>query len=565
MPENKAKFLIPAVGAAAVVVAGSIAAYMFLKGGPSGDASGALSSAKLVPQQALMTTYITTDPQVWSKLEQFGTPEAQKIVSKGLADFNKDIFSDGSISYDKDLKPWVGGVMIAVLPPNAAKPAQLQQPVPSPNAPTLPVPAQTEEPNILMVVGIKDKVSALNFQKKLKEQKDIKINETDYKGEKIIEAASKGKPSYSAVLNNSYVVLAPQRSAVEQAIDTAKGSPSFVTKEGANDILSKGINLQNTVAQIYVPDYANTVEVLLKTNPQTAIPPETMRQLKQVKSMIGGVGIDDAGVRMKAIANLDPQLNKYEYQNSAGKVVSLFPSDTFALISGQGINKWWTAFTEQSQENPDFKQTIEQARQQLKTSVNLDLDKEIFGWMDGEFGFAAIPSVQGILRPIGFGGALVLDTSDRKTAEATLVKLDDLAKKQTISIAQRDINGKKVTEWQIPQQGALLSHGWLDNDTVFIALGGPIADVIASPINQTLNNSDNFKSVTGSLQQPNGGYFYLDMDRTVSIINTLNAQRPAFAPETTAILNSIRGVGVTATSANKSISEVEMLLALKRK
>jgi hypothetical protein len=76
MPERKSKLLIPAVGAA-VVVAGSVAAYMYLKG-PSGDSSGALGSAKLVPSTALIATYITTDPQAWAKLQQFGTPEAQK-------------------------------------------------------------------------------------------------------------------------------------------------------------------------------------------------------------------------------------------------------------------------------------------------------------------------------------------------------------------------------------------------------------------------------------------------------------------------------------------------------
>lgn len=77
--------------------------------------------------------------------------------------------------------------------------------------------------------------------------------------------------------------------------------------------------------------------------------------------MVMGVGIDDAGVRMKAIANLDPQLVKYQYQNSAGKVVSQLPADTIAMVSGQGISSWWSAFVEQSNDYPEFKQVLEQA------------------------------------------------------------------------------------------------------------------------------------------------------------------------------------------------------------
>jgi Protein of unknown function (DUF3352) len=564
MAESKSKFLIPAVGAA-IVVAGGVAAYMYLKG-PSGDSSGALGSAKVIPSQALMATYITTDPQAWAKLEQFGTPEAQKIVSKGLEQFNKDMLTDSNISYEKDLKPWVGGVMVAVLPPNAVKPAQLTQPVPAPNAPApiAPGAAKAPEPNILMVVGIKDKISALNFAKKLKEDKTVKTKEIDYKGEKIIETASKGAPTYSTVLNNTYIVLAPERQSVEQAIETYKGQPSFASKEGANAILAKGVEMKNTLAQIYVPDYANMVQQLIAANPQaTTLPPQTLAQLKQVKSMVAGVGIDDAGVRMKAIANLDPQLSKFQYENSPAKIVSQFPADTLALVSGQGISKWWTAVVEQSKDYPEFKQGLEQARSQLK-AVNLDLDQEVFGWMNGEFGLAAIPSNQGILAQVGFGGVLVFDTSDRKTAEGTLTKLDDIAKKQSLNVAKRNIGGKDVTEWQIPQ-GGLFAHGWLDQDTVFLTVGGPLADAIASPKGDSLDKSENFKTITGSLKQPNGGYFYVDMDKTMTIVNRFAAPTQAIPPEASAILSSIRGLGVTANSPDKSTSQMEMLLALKPK
>ncbi|BDI14995.1 hypothetical protein ANSO36C_07970 [Nostoc cf. commune SO-36] len=555
MPESKSKFLIPAVGAA-VVVAGSIAAYTYFKG-PSGGSSDALGSAKVVPSTALMATYITTDPKAWAKLQQFGTPEAQKLVAKGLEDFNKQMFSDSNVSYEKDIKPWAGSVMIAVLPPNPLKPAQLNVPSGTPN--NIPTNLQ-QESNILLVVGIKDKLSALNFANKLKSQKGVKLEESDYQGQKIIETTQNGKPTYSVVLNNSQLVLAPEKQAVEKAIDTFKGQSSFANKEGASNIL-KGVDVKNSLAQIYVPDYAEMIQQLTAGNPQAKqLPPQTLTQLKQIKSVVAGIGIDDAGVRVKAIANLDPQLNKFQYQSSPGNIVGQFPTNTFALVSGNGISRGWEVLVEQSKDYPEMKQALEQARGQLKF-VNIDLDKDIFGWMNGEFAFGAIPSNQGALASVGFGGALVFDTSDRKTAEATLTKLDTLAKTQRINVANRNIGGKDVTEWQIPQQGALLAHGWLDQDTVFVALGGPIADAVADGKNSSLNNSDAFKAVTGSLQKPNGGYFYLDMDKTKSVplINSLISSNA----DTITILNSIRGLGFTATSPDKSTSQLEMLLALK--
>lgn len=98
---------------------------------------------------------------------------------------------------------------------------------------------------------------------------------------------------------------------------------------------------------------------------------------------------------------------------------------------------------------------------------------------------------------------------------------------------------------------------------MFVALGGSIADAIATKPNSSLNNSDAFKAVTGSLQQLNAGNFYLDMDRTMSFVNRFATQTHAITPEASAILNSVRGIGMTANSPDKSISQMELLLALK--
>ena len=74
MSDQKSSFLIPVIGTA-VIIAGGLAVYMYLKGSPI--SSNPLTSAKLVPGTALMATYIDTNPEFWNKLQQFGTPEAR--------------------------------------------------------------------------------------------------------------------------------------------------------------------------------------------------------------------------------------------------------------------------------------------------------------------------------------------------------------------------------------------------------------------------------------------------------------------------------------------------------
>ena len=416
-----------------------------------------------------------------------------------------------------------------------------------------------------MVVGIKDKLKSLNFAKKLKAQKDVKVEEFDYKGETITAVTENGRLTYSAVLNNNHVVLSSEKPDVETAIETFKGKPSFASQEGAKTILTANADMKNILAQVYIPDYAEMMQQLVAASPQARqLPPQSLKQLQQVKSMVARVGVDDQGVRMKAIANLNPQLNTFEYQTTPAKIVSQLPLDTFALMTGNGISRSWSTIVEQSEDDPAFNQILQQMRGQLKF-VNIDLDKDVFGWMDQEFAFAAMPSNQGILANLGVGGALVLGTSDRQTATATFSKLDNLAKTQRINVTTINIDGKDITEWQMPGQGALLSHGWLNQDTVFLAVGGSVADAIATNDTPKLDSSDTFKAVTGSLQKPNAGYFYIDAEKTAFLVNRFMTQGQPLPSEANTVLSAIHGFGVTLTSPNKSIAQLEMLLALKPK
>lgn len=535
------KFILPAVGLAVVLV-GGVATYFYFNRA-SGDALGPQAIAKVIPDDAYMATYVSTDAQAWSKLQQFGTPEAQKIVSDELNKTRQQMMTEPKIDYDKDIKPWIGNAMIALLPSESQ--------------------ASSESPNMLVVVGIKDKVSALNFANRMKSESKVKATESDYKGVKIVEYAGQKTPSYTTVLND-YLLIAYNKKTIEQAIDTTKGEPSLASRPGADSLLSKGLDLQNPLARVYFPDYATAVQQLTAIGKSSSapLPPQTLTQLKQVKSLVAGIGVDDAGLRLKALANLDPQVKTVEFKPAPGTIVNQFPGDTLALISGAGISRYWAQAVEGAKANPDTQKVIDQMRQQ-SGAVGLDLDKEIFGWMDGEFALAAIPSNQGLLSTVGFGGALVIDTSDRKTAEATLAKLDALVKNTGLSVGQRDVQGKQVTEWQTPQ-GAALEHGWLDQDSVFITIG-PLASTVATKPSQSLDSADAFKAATASLPKQNVGYFYLDMDKTMTLVNSkaVETQSNAVPPETAAIFNSIRGIGVTSNQADKSTTAMELLLALK--
>ena len=540
MPAKKPKLLI----AAAIIAAGSAAVYLYFHG-LSQQVSNPQDSAKVVPDEATMAAFISPNPQALSELQQFGTPGAQKLVGAGLKAFQEQSLAGTQIDFDRDLKPWLGGVMVALLPPDAG--------------------AKTEAPKLLVVVSVKNKISAWNFANKLKSQPGATIQETEYQGIKISEIAEPTGKRYSVALLNDQLVMAPLRKPVELAIDTFKGQPSLATQQSTSKFFAESAGVPNPIATIYIADYPRAMQQLKANLPDDLqLFSTAMQQFKQVKSLVAGIGADSSGLKVKTIAQLYPNLPP---QNSPApsKLLARFPGDTIALLGGKGLDRLWLQARAEAKDSPDVDRGIQQVRNSFKR-LDLDADREVFGWMNGEFAIGAIGSDRGILSQLGMGAAMIFETSDRPAAEATLKKLDAIAKSNpTVSVAPRQVQGKEVTEWQIPQQGTLFGHGWLNQNSVFVAFGGPLVDVITTAPPEPLSSSRSFQAIATSLPQANQGYFYINMEKTMSWANRylLAVQPNLVSPPVAELLNSLRGVSVATTSTEPTTAQLEMLFAFK--
>lgn len=530
------KVMLSAIGTV-TVIAGGAAAYWYM-GKDAGNQFNPSTIAKIIPEDAFMAAFVSTDPQSWSKLQQFGTVEARQTIDRQLQTLQTEMLQESQVDLKQDLS-WANNAMIAVLPPGTNDP----------------------DPDLLVVVGIKDKLAALQFAQKLESQPGVKTQEQDYKGVKIKGSTSDGSTIYTTVLND-YLVLSPELPAVERSIDTQQGQPSLATKAG--DLLAEDLDSPNSVARFYVTGYAAAMQQMLASSSPMQLPPGMVDQLQQVKSIVGSVGIDDTGVRIKALTNLDPKM-AIAYKPASGAVISQFPSNTFALVSGAGIDHYWSQIVQQANTTSEAQLLVGGMRQAAKSYLQLDLDREVFSWMDGEFAVGLMPTKQGALSQVGFGSAMVFDTSNRKQAEATFKKLDQLAKTYSLKVSQRQVKNQPVTEWSVPGQGTLLGHGWLDNDSVFVTIDSSLANVIVNKPSSTLSSSDSFKALTTSLPKQNMGYFYVNVEQIMPLLNQaqLVSQSNQKDPEINAALASIRGVAMTWTQPSQSSNQMELLFSLK--
>ncbi len=535
------------LGAAVLVVAGG--AYFYFRVFSAKELTP-LEGAKVVPQEALIAAFISTDSKSWSKLEKFGTPETQQLLGESIENWQAEISGDTEINYQTDLKPWLGNIMLAFFPSDKSVPAK-------------------EKYDMLMVAGIKNKLKALHFADRLKNQltnqEGQQIQQRQYRGITIAEAKTEKSGVLSVAILGNQLVLASERKTIELAIDTFKGEPSFASKQGAKEIFSQKLNIQNPIAQIYLADLAGVIQQAALSTPQgSEIPTEALQDLEQVKSVAIGVGVEEREVRFQAIAKLNPESIERGFKPVKGKVLSEFPADTIGLISGQGIGNIWSQFVAQSGKDPDLQVLVGRVRQFFQ-SMNLDVDKEVFGWLDGEFALGVIALEQGSFSDLGLGGTIILETSDRQTGQRSLEKLSQMAKfAPFIFVNQKNVRGTQVTEWKTPQPGVMLAYGWLNNKSLLITLGAPFVEVMKAKSGTSLAQSNNFQTITKSLPKTNLGYFYLDVEKAMSVANNLpQARANSIPPEANAMLNSIQGIAVTATMPDKSTSQLDMVFSLE--
>jgi hypothetical protein len=570
MTERKPN-LLPLIGVAAVVVAGGVGAYFFFNKSAilptGGSAAGTLT---IVPKQSLMAMSVSTDEAALSQLNQFLSPETKALYDKAIAKAKSNLAS-GDFDYEKDIKPWIGkNVTIAFLP--TSKTANL---APTKSAgsilfvqdkanPVPTTPAPTNTPNLLLVAEVKDKAGAEKFlSEKSKAKSGGKEKQSEYKGVKIIQYGE-GSSSVVTAITGDYLIVTSREQDTQKAIDTFKGEASLAGSASADDL-----KLKNPVAQVYIPNFGESIVELSALNPNAQpIPPESLEQLKKVKSMYIGFGIDESGIRFKALGKFDPATIS-ALKNSPNKIIGQLPSQAFSVVTGFNIKNSWEQFVKSAEKTPEVKKSIDEARTQLKSSpLAIDLDKDVFGWMDGEFAIASVSSKpEGILAQTqGLTPVIMLQTTNRSAGESLLKKFDDFVAKNSGKVSKRDAGGVSVTDWSFPGvAGAIVSHGWSQQDTLFIT-ASPVVSLFVPKPAATLEADPTFKSVVSSLPNNNVGYFYIDADKTWSIIQTLMSasEKEKMTPEAKALIASMRGLAVTAVYPNQETAEVEAILALKK-
>jgi Protein of unknown function (DUF3352) len=523
-----------------VAAAGTgFAGYKYLYSGESN--AGDLAS--VIPADAYMAAYISNEPAAWAKLQKFGTPAAQKVITAQIKEAQAQFLTATKMDFDKDVQPWLGNTMVAVLPDTSGK---------------------AEKPQVLIAIGIKDKLKALDFSNKLKAQSKEPIKEIDYKGVKITDAGKGSGETFSAIVNDRLVVAPTQRT-VELAIDTANGQPSLASKAGSDWFKGDSLGLKQPIMAFYMPDYLQGVQQLLKSGKQPiTLDPLTLAQLKKIQSFGGAIAIEDAGIRMKLVAKTDG--TTLSLPATGNKAIGSFPADTLMLMGGNGLSQIWAETNKIAQAQPGTQEIFTQMRQSFTQSTQLDLDKDVFSWMGGEYTLGMMPVSTGITAQAGVGGVLTIDSTDRAVTDNTVTKLTDLAKGAGGIVEPRQIGSAQVFDLKAPGgQVTVLSYGWLSDKSLTVAMGDGLMDKVANRPSESIDKAANFTSTMNAMPSEKQSYVYIDVEKVYGLVNSKigAAATQSIPADVNAMITSVQGLGMSSTQPDKNTSQFEALLTLK--
>ncbi len=503
-----------------------------------------LDAAEIIPDEATIAGFIETDSQEWSQIKQLGNSQTKKIIETQIENFQAELDSESkNFNYEQDIEPWLGGAMFTLLPENS----------------------DIAKPNLLLVLGIKNKLKARDFLKKVQAESQVEVKKTKYKEVKITESTGKNNSVTAFALLGNKLLLAEESQVIERAIDTYKGEPSLASTEQNEQMLKQKMTTGDALAQFYIPKYGELITQALKSSDFPSMP-ANLAALESIDSTVINFGAERQGLRLQSVTKFGSDKFEQNFSPNKGELLQSFPEQTMAIVNGQGIDRFWTEVLTYLKQDQAISANLNSAKSSLQQMAGLNLEEDIFNWMNGEFALGIVATQKSLVpeQNINLSGGIILETSQPKQAKNTLAKLNNtLEKYLSFTSTENKVNQKTVTQLRAYGAEDSLNYGWLDNNKLLIAWGDSAFELIGESKKSSLANNQNFKATTQRASNSTLGSLYINVPQIMSMVNQFPIPESNQAQNAIAVLNSVKGVGSTVTMTDKRTSQQDLFILFK--
>ncbi|NJK27962.1 MAG: DUF3352 domain-containing protein [Coleofasciculaceae cyanobacterium SM2_3_26] len=514
-----------------------------------GDRATPMECAQLVPPDALATVYMDTNPTAWRAIDRYGTPELRSLAQESLERLQAKQLAPNSIDLQQDVQSWVGGAMLAILPPSDSSPA----------------------PDVLLVLGIRNKWRLMRLLGEMQRQNRSQITFNHYRQVQIVEIAEEEGSTYVLAMLHHHLLVGLDRYTVRQAIDAYRGDPSLANRPEAIQLLARMRQGGNPPIQVYV----NLARLRSSYSSFFCIESSNGSLICSCRKDEGGDRRCQSGQNWDKGAHLFALSRQDDVTKTSTKTLRAetlraetlhatslqgkFPQQTVALWQGHHLDRLWKT-VKTTAKTADSQPFLAQVNQ-LFAPTYLTPD-EVFGWMDGEFALGAVSlsdgnGGEGSNR---LGGALLVQASDRAAANTFLKKLHTFLGDRFSMLERREatVQNVYVIQWHLPSVGVVLGHTWLTENTLALYVGDTY-EAIFAPDRPRFEANESFQAIASAVQPI---WFYVDVEQLTPKFQLLFSSQDGEKGDRPSWLDVVASVGITSARPSPSFLQVDVLMPL---
>jgi hypothetical protein len=479
-----------------------------LQGGVTNNPTGAI----LIPRQAPVMVSLLVNPD---RLEAFSqlvaSPGKRKRSRREIQEVERSLLAKTGLNYQKEIQPWLGEeITLAVTSLDLDRNQK-----------------NGTQPGYLLAVNTKDSELAKEFLQVAYSQQAI-AGTTDlifeeYKGVNLIAQKPLDPTKTSVLLNASavvgdFVLFANDIKVLRTAINNVQ-IPDLNLNNTSYYQNAVKTNLEPRIGQVYVNIPAFSAWIAHESVPET---PE-VTQIVNIAFSLKSEGL----MAQTALIGVNNPENRLPSLTQPVGALNYVPANSIVTAASVNLNQFWQTVETDLDANSPLQQLVKQLINRLQQPLGLNLPKDIFNWVQGEYSLALVPNSEGDAPDWVF----VAEQVPGAEGENAIANLDELAQQQGYSVGSLPLLDTTITAWtklttaKGEKKGSLARleaqvrgvHTLVDKYAIFATSVEAMAQALSAE-EMSLAQTEKFKQAISALPTDNDGYFYVDWNQSEAII-----------------------------------------------
>ncbi|NJN11650.1 MAG: DUF3352 domain-containing protein [Richelia sp. RM1_1_1] len=429
-----------------------------------------------------------------------------------LSRLKTSLFANTGLDYQKDVQPWLGNqITLAVTTDDIDRDA-----------------VNGKQPGYLIALTTKDATQSrefieLLFSKRVLAGTSLVVEQ--YKGVKLIsdtpQTGEIKKPLAATVVGDNFVLFANDAKILREAINNLQAPGlSLVSLDKYQQAIKQLGNKTQAVTFLNLTAVAkwqglNLSSPLTYNNQLISLTTKSPGLLAETTLLADSPTLpaEELSEKIAALSYIPPTsglvIAGKDLSNLDNSNIGLFWQQTYSVISGD------------SGENAASQ--ITQPLNNLQKQWGINLKKDIFSWVKGEYAIALLPNNENQKTEWIF----VAEKSSITPSDIS--HLDEIAVQNGLTVSQINLNEQKIYAWtQLTTTGnkasnfsiqakVLGAHTSKDNYEIF-ASSIELMDEVLNNKENFFNDNHNFQKSIAAIPQPNQGYIFIDWTKSQTFI-----------------------------------------------